>query len=278
MKKLIVVFCLISTIIITNMLSIEVYANDNDKDNIKSKIIENKLLNEKEDKIVKAIDSFNNNKESFIVLGDDNASEMKVKSYNTKEALTLYILPDLFLSKYSKEGGLGSLISDESQISVTVTFENGDKGISTLSFDENGEAEVLGITSNLRQDSIIPDFDTLTDIIYEKVTKVKDIKFAHSFRYYTTFVIIETKDNEYVVPYSQAPDMVGLNNGEIYSSEEAVEIMASIFDEEAALTAGDTNGGTPIKSQMNLFPMLLIITLALAMLTILSVKRMRKAN
>lgn len=119
---------------------------------------------------------------------------------------------------------------------------------------------MTGHKFDVKAEWVIPTDEELASIITSTIQDVKDIKFAHSFRYYTTFIVIESKENEYLIPYTSTPDINGLINGKIYTSDEVVSIMSGIYNETAAIKAGDLDGGTPIKSTQNIDSNLLLLT------------------
>lgn len=275
MKKLIIGITLICAFTLTNLFNGVAYASSTEKDAVKAKLVEEKIPKEKEDKIKSLMDRYIKEATSPTVLSDKD-KEMIIDKFNIKEASATYILPDLFLSQYNEKDGLMKLITKDSRINIKVSGKNGQKGISSFAFDESDEAQLLGTVTNIREDSLIPDYDTLASIISEKVSDVKKIKFAHSFRYYVTFVIIKAKDNEYLIPYSTAPDIIGLTNGKVYTSYEVITTMSSIFDEKAAIEQGDLNNGTPLKSPKNYVSTFGVITLILASLTVITVINNKK--
>lgn len=275
MRKLIIGITLVCAFTLTNLFNEVVYASSNEKDTVKVKLVEEKISKEKEVKIKNVMDKYTKESTSPTVLSDEN-KEMIVDKFDIKEASTTYILSDLFLSQYNEKDGLLKLITKDLRVNIKVTGKNGEKGISSFAFDESDEAQLLGTITNIREDSLIPDYDTLASIISEKVSDVKEIKFAHSFRYYVTFVIIKAKDNEYLIPYSTAPDRIGLTNGKVYTSYEVVTTMSSIFDEKAAMEQGDLNSGTPLKSPENYVPIFEAIILILASLTVVTVINNKK--
>lgn len=62
-------------------------------------------------------------------------------------------------------------------------------------------------------------------------------------QYHTYFVGAFSKNNYYVIPFGNRPDLTGLENGKQYSIEKANEILTAHFKENDSITAKGNGGG-----------------------------------
>lgn len=73
----------------------------------------------------------------------------------------------------------------------------------------------------------------------EEQSEAKDIRCVNLPEYHSYFVFVTLSDAIYVVPYSTRPDFTGLENGALYTSDEAMAILKQNMGE--VYTEGDPN-------------------------------------
>lgn len=172
-----------------------------------------------------------------------------VSTYDLKNAYRVFITENLFLTELSERGSFADTLTDKIQWKVPVVTQKGENGLVTL-LEENGAlswvaTEVGETTENL----YLSDSEIKNAVQKAKDVKggFKDMKIAHSYTYYTTFVYLSSDSEEYLIPFSCLSKDIGINNGELYTVSQIQEKFNKCFDEK--LVNGELNGGVPFKNQ-----------------------------
>jgi hypothetical protein len=80
----------------------------------------------------------------------------------------------------------------------------------------------------------------------DRLKGIVQLKYIYEPRIYTTFVYIQTNDDEYFIPYAGRPEFVNLENGRVYTVKEAVErLKASAVYTTPGSSEPEPDGGEP---------------------------------
>lgn len=204
-----------------------------------------------------------------------------VKTYDLSNAYRVYITESLFLTELNKTGSFEKALTDKIQWKVPIVTQEDNLGLVTLNENDgvlSWSANEVGESSQI---FYITDKKIKTAV--QNATKItgdlNDMKIAHSYMYYTTFVYLKNSKEEYLIPFSCYPDEIGINNGELYTVSEIQSKFNKCFDEEKLIENGDANSGLPFRKHTHYFEMTLInIGLAIVAITLIFIiKRKKKA-
>ncbi|MGN0601161.1 MAG: hypothetical protein ACI4I7_00465 [Oscillospiraceae bacterium] len=155
----------------------------------------------------------------------------------------------------------------------------------------NGQWEVLGysITADssdevdfIRFEKIDSNITTLTK------SNKNELQNAICFEapyYHTSFIYLSANGTQYLIPYGSRPDLTGLNNGKLYTTDEVEKILNSTLPTEKSSITADENGGLSSaekgisdRTQILIFSACIFIVLILSIMTILYFKKRRNKS
>lgn len=207
--------------------------------------------------------------------------ETDIKTYDLSGAYRVYITESLFLTELNKTGSFEKTLTDKIQWKVPVVTQEDNLGLVTLNENDGVLSWSANEVGESSQNFYITDEKIKTAV--QNATKITgdldDMKIAHSYMYYTTFVYLKNSQDEYLIPFSCYPDEIGIKNGEVYTVGEIQKKFNKCFDEENLIENGDANSGLPFRKQTYYFETALIcIALAAVVVTLIFIiKRKKKA-
>jgi len=151
----------------------------------------------------------------------------------------VYTADKSFVQKFKLSGQFGSILSGEYLWEVPILDNSGRVVSSSTVWENNGKWEV-GLTGL----NIPPDFVQLSsdnDLIAEllinnDLTKFKELKHIRVFKMDAIYLVSKSGD-EYIIPMSFRPDLVGLDNLKVYTADEAMKVIS-----ERVIFGADDNG------------------------------------
>lgn len=174
-----------------------------------------------------------------------------VATFDISNAYRVYKMESLFLTKLNQTGSFEDTLTNEVQWKVPVVTQKGESGLVTL-LEDNGNLS-WAATEVGESSEIFYVNDVKIKNAVQKAVELKgdfeDIKIAHSYRYYTTFVYLTGAQEEYLIPFSCYSEEIGIQNGELYTVTEIQNKFNNCFDEKSFIENGDRNGGLPFKKR-----------------------------
>jgi len=151
----------------------------------------------------------------------------------------VYTVDKGFVQKYKLSGQFGSILSGEYLWEVPILDNAGRVVSSSAVWKNNGKWEVALTGLNIPPDFIqlSSDNDLLTKLLINKdLTKFKELKHIRVFKMDAIYLVSESGD-EYIIPMSFRPDLVGLDNLKVYTADEAMKVI-----DERVVSGVDDNG------------------------------------
>lgn len=145
-----------------------------------------------------------------------------------------------FVAALQEGESLSDLISDDYAWIVSTT-----DNVSIRLDASNGEWEVLGYSTPASEavvtDSIqINGIDQKLEAIEGNGATPEVLLCFEVPKYHTNFIYVSTESSDFLIPYGSRPDLTGLENGKVYTSQEAGNILALSFD---GVYDGEENSG-----------------------------------
>lgn len=174
------------------------------------------------------------------------------------------------ISQFKKTQSFEALISDNYSWKIPTANE-----VYTIK-ENNNEWEIIGFNetgTGINAEKI--DFNFLKTAASKsfKSNEKLDYKIVKSNKYHTTFIFIKSQNNEIIIASGSRPDLTGLENGRIYSANEAIQILSKSFNEEYRPYQ---DGGVGIKNSLFkpgfLIP-LTIVLIGLCVATVIFIKK-----
>lgn len=174
-----------------------------------------------------------------------------IVNYNLSEVYQVYMMEPLFLTIYNETGSFTSTISDTVQWKLPIKLRSGDDGLAVFSEGDRGltfAGTVVGEASNTW---MVNDEEIKTSVVQSKQlrSEIEKLQIVHSYMYQTTFVYLQNKDGEYLVPYSYFADEIGIQNGKAYTVSELMKSFNKCFDEEQMVEHPNHNVGIPFRQK-----------------------------
>lgn len=179
-------------------------------------------------------------------------SEAQTRSNGENEfdnSYKLHFLEGNLVSVLNNGGSISTLISDD-YVWIVSTANNNAIRVD----DVNGKWEVLGYstpssknstTDLIQMDTLITNLSTFST----DQNAVTELICFEAPMYHTNFVYMNTPDGEVLIPYGSRPDLTGLENGKVYTTQEVSDILADSF---SGFYPADANGGPA--SQSGFYP------------------------
>ncbi|MFY9198680.1 MAG: hypothetical protein WBK75_05540 [Acutalibacteraceae bacterium] len=156
---------------------------------------------------------------------EDNHTKSEI--FDFESAYKVYTLTHHHISSaYSKHGNIKNAITSQYNWMIP-TADNKSLATAELSNDKWSiigykEGDSPKNTYVIDKQQISKALDKQSKITGDNIIDYKNI---WSPMIYTTFVYIQTSQNEYLIPFGSRPDLTGLENGKIYEAKDAVEIL-----------------------------------------------------
>ncbi len=131
-----------------------------------------------------------------------------------------------FFEKLSEGASVSELVEDEYHWLLPRN-----NSVAYVEKGEDNKWEAVGSATAPTDDDTIKSnivrFDEVNSAINSlgEPSEAKDIRCVNLPEYHSYFVLVTLSDAIYVVPYSTRPDFTGLENGALYSSDEAMTIL-----------------------------------------------------
>ena len=176
--------------------------------------------------------------------------------YGLLQGYKVYTLSQDLLSGLKGDGRISDLISEEYVWDVPSSTG----WVSRLSMVD-GAWKVIGATTPSDANTAV---SNIVDVkaVNAALTTLADagnsgfrLQCFRAPRYATTFVLIESGDGEYLVPFGARPDFTGLENGKLYSRREVWQALELNF---GTVADGNLNGGgIAAERTVHVFPIVL---------------------
>ena len=282
-KRVKYILSLIMTLVVTVSLCLPISAVESNMHGIDQLIKEkNESYDEYTQQIELIMVSLANEKEQHnnVNTWDLRGGPDIVTTYDLSNAYRIYKIESFFLTELNQKGSFEETLTDEIQWKVPIVTQKGESGLVTL-LEDDGELSWVATEVGESSETLYVSDVKIKNAV-EQAMEVKgdfnDIKIAHSYMYYTTFVYLSSDQEEYLIPFSCYSEEIGINNGELYTVAEIQKKFNNCFDEESMSENGDFNGGTPFKKPTYHFETA-IVTLSfigVVMVLIFIMKRKKK--
>lgn len=170
--------------------------------------------------------------------------DLSIKDYDLEHAYQVYLLDTLLLSEYSKNQSFSDAITDVCQWKVLITTEEGEDGV--VVFNEvDGKLEFSSeIVGNVINHTLW-DIEKITELFCSEFgdEAIDNVVYTYSELYNATFIYVTTDKDEYIIPFTNNEDALGLVNGKVYTTDKWFNIMNRRFDEETIAGSKETFGG-----------------------------------
>lgn len=186
-----------------------------------------------------------------------------IVSYDVENAYRVSLLEPLLVTSVKEGGSFQSAITNQVQWKIPCVNNKEERGLVFLT-EENGVLNYVGhAIGEASVRSYITDEMILSAVEQSEIKKeeITSMQIAYSPIYYTTFVYITTKEEEYLIPYSGYAEEVKINNGEVYRVSRLMKLWNRCFDEKKIIEAPGSYGGVPFRQTFHK-PFVLCITAA----------------
>lgn len=247
---------------------------DNTNKNTNKNIKDFSQLNKKETdvKMLKnSIEKFKNME--FVEEGSVDEEDLSIEGYDLDNAYQVYLLDTLVLSEYSKKNSFAEAITDSCQWKIPIVTVDGENGVviyNKINDKLELSSEVIGNVVN----HTLWDVEKITSLFSKEFNNevIKDITYTYSELYKATFIYVVTDKGEYIIPFTNNEEVLGFENGNVYTISKWFDIMDKRFDEEEIAGKKDIYGGMPFKEDGIDYPInwfKIVISYAVSALTIL---------
>lgn len=186
-----------------------------------------------------------------------------IVSYDIKGAYQVNILEPLLVTALQTTGSFADAVTDTVQWKIPVTLANGSPGLATIVEGDDG-LTVAGVAIDVT--SPVGDAAIVQSVAQSAIMDQPpaSLQITHSYLYNTTFVYLCNEEGEYLIPYSDLADTIGLKNGSVYTVAEITKIFNKHFDETQLSENPDQLMGSAPFRQQPVIPVWVAIPLLVA--------------
>jgi len=221
-----------------------VFASSNSKD-VKTLISESSISSSSDNAAINSISDSSLNSIKEILKLD------KKPSFKKDGFFKVYKLenPDL-VKAYKNHKGFDKNISKDYNWLAPVTVDGQDTLLGKFDKDENNQWSMIGFSDSIKTDAY--SFFTSKEAIAEVLAKINvknasEIKFIAADLYKTNIIYIRKGNDEFGVPFTSKPEIVGVENGKLYPMADLVKVLeknspvSPSSNEKTGGGAGNTN-------------------------------------
>lgn len=271
---------------------VSVSANEEVKKQMED-ILEDKEQEEKSDltKVKKELQAFLKEHQDAKTdsVSEDDKSSLGNEKYEYDRAYCVQPVEMFMVTEYYKHNKkMDDLIFDDYKWHVPYVASNGQEGVAVLIEDGN-KFEWVSETDNETREVIIPEEEQIISIVKKHLdTKntIKDVKYLYHDLYHLNMVYIKCDKESYIIPYAEFPEMINaeagkvkLKNGQLYSIEDFMETMNTLFDEQNWKNIGEDEVGAGLPYRQPHTMRIVVVTVCLmVVITLFVVHKYRKQN
>lgn len=271
---------------------VSVSANEEVKKQMED-ILEDKEQEEKSDltKVKKELQAFLKEHQDAKTdsVSEDDKSSLGNEKYKYDRAYCVQSVEMFMVTEYYKHNKkMDDLIFDDYKWHVPYVASNGQEGVAVLIEDGN-KFEWVSETDNETREVIIPEEEQIISIVKKHLdTKntIKDVKYLYHDLYHLNMVYIKCDKESYIIPYAEFPEMINaeagkvkLKNGQLYSIEDFMETMNTLFDEQNWKNIGEDEVGAGLPYRQPHTMRIVVVTVCLmVVITLFVVHKYRKQN
>lgn len=242
MKFIKIIITVIALTIVTS--ATPVFASSNSKD-VKTLISESSISSSSDDDAINSIsDSSLNSIKDIMKL--DAKPNFKKESF-----FKVYTLenPDL-VKAYKNDKSFNKNISKDYNWFAPITVDGQDSMLGKFAKDDNNQWSMVGFSDSIKTEaySFFKSKEAIAEVLSKtNVKNASEIKFIAADLYKTNIIYIRKGNDEFGIPFTSKPEIVGVKNGKLYPIADLVKALeknapiASDSKEKAGGGAGSTN-------------------------------------
>lgn len=165
--------------------------------------------------------------------------------YDFDRAFRMQYVEEYMIVEYFKQNKNFDKIIDADAVEWYVPYVASDGEIGVGVYVQNNGKYEWEYSIVEKREKILPEEETLISIVKQNIdatNTIQEIKYLCSFLYKMNMVYIKCDKEEYIIPYAYNLDMlnaeagkVKLANGKLYTTEEFMGTMNTLFDEKKSM-------------------------------------------